>query len=76
MPSQLIPARSLVNLHDALVVLLAVQDPEDGQEQVDDIEIQADGGRDFLLHMVVSHDQLGVHQDIPAEDQRTDDSIP
>lgn len=41
-----------------LVVLLAVQNAQDGQEQVDDIEVQADSRGDLLLDMVVSHDKL------------------
>lgn len=43
------------------VVLLAVQDPEDGQEQVQDIEVEADGSRDLLFDLVVADDQLNVH---------------
>ena len=76
MPSNFISRVSFANRRGALIIVLAVQNPQNSQEQVDDIEIQADGGRNLLLHMVVSHDQLGVHQNISAEDQRTHNSIP
>ena len=42
----------------ALVVLLAVQNPENGQEQVEDIEVEADGCRNLLFHLVMTDDQL------------------
>lgn len=54
----------------ALVVLLAVQDPQNRKEQVDDIEVQADCRSDLLLHMMVPDDQLGVYENVAAEDER------
>ena len=41
-----------------LVVLLAVEDPENRQEEVQDVKVEADGGGDFLLDLVVADDQL------------------
>jgi hypothetical protein len=32
-----------------LVILLAVEDPQDGEEEVEDVEVQADRSSDFLL---------------------------
>lgn len=60
---------------EVLVVLLAVQYPKNGQEQVDDIQIQADRCSNLLLDMVMPHDQLRIHQDIPTEDESTDDAV-
>lgn len=41
-----------------LVVLLAVEDPEDGQEEVENVEVKADRGGDLLFDLVVANDQL------------------
>ena len=43
-----------------LVALLAVQDPQDSEEQIDDVQIQADSGRDLLLDVIVSDNELQV----------------
>lgn len=53
-----------------LVILLAVQDPQNRKEQVDDIEVQADCRSNLLLHMVVPDDQLGVDENVAAKDER------
>lgn len=58
-----------------LVVLLAVQNAQDREEQVDNVQVQADRGGNLLLNVVLPHDQLGIHEDIPAEDQRSQTSI-
>lgn len=52
-----------------LVLLLAVKDTKDGEEQVDNVEIQADGGSNLLLDVVRAHDELGVDEDVAAEDK-------
>ena len=52
-----------------LVVLLAVENPEDGKEQVDYVQVKRDSCSDLLLNMIVAHDELGVDQDIAAEDE-------
>jgi hypothetical protein len=44
----------------ALVVVLRVEDPQNREEEVDDVEVQRDGRRNLLLHVVVAHDQLRV----------------
>ena len=59
-----------------VVVALAVEDTQDRQEQVQDIQVQTDGCRNFLLHMVMAHDQLGVDEDVAAEDESRDDAVP
>lgn len=48
---------------------MAVQDTQNRKEQVDDVQIQADGGSNLLLDVVVAQDELGVDEDVPAEDQ-------
>ena len=57
------------------VALLAIQDPQDSEEQVNDIEIEADRRGDFFLYVIMPHDELGVHQDISAEDEGGDDTV-
>ena len=42
---------------------------ENGEEQVDDIKIETDSSRNFLLNMVMSHNELGIHQDVAREYQ-------
>ena len=59
----------------SLVVVLRVQDPQDGKEEVDDVQVQRDGRCDLLLDVVVAHDQLRVHQDVAGEDQGGDHSV-
>lgn len=63
-----VPSR-ITNAPRSLVVLLAVQDAQDGEEQVDNVQIEADGGGDLLLDVVLTHDQLGVDEDVAAEDE-------
>lgn len=53
---------------DTLVVLLAVEDSKNGEEQVDDVQVQADSSGNLLLNMVVSHDELGVDQNVSREE--------
>ena len=58
-----------------LVVLLAIQYPQNRQEEVDHVQVQADRRRDLLLNMIVSHDKLRVNQDVAAEDERSDNTV-
>jgi hypothetical protein len=58
-----------------LVVVLAVQDPEDGQEQVDNVQVEGDGCRNLFLNVIMSHDKLRVYEDIAAEDKCGDNTI-
>lgn len=58
-----------------LVVRLAVEDAQDGEEKVDDVEIQADCGGNLLLNMVVAHNHLSVDEDVAAEDEGSEASI-
>jgi len=51
------------------VVGLAVEDAQNGEEQVDDVEVQANGGGNLLFHVVLAHDELRVDEDVSAEDE-------
>lgn len=62
-------------VNPTLVVLLAVQDSENGQEQVDDIEVERDGCCNLLLDMVVSHDELCIDQDVTTENECTNNAV-
>lgn len=53
-----------------LVVLLAVEDSEDGKEQVDNVQIKRDGRSNFLFNVIMAHNELSIHQDISTEDER------
>lgn len=57
------------------VVALAVKDAQDGEEEVDDVEVEANGGGDFLLDVVLAHDELSVDEDIGAEDEGRDAAV-
>jgi len=57
------------------VVVLAVQDAQNRQEQIQHVKIQRDRRRDLFLDMVVAHDELRVDEDIAREDQRRDDPV-
>jgi len=52
---------TLLHIPRALVVLLAVEDSEDRKEQVDNVEVEANGSCDLLLDVVVSHNELSIH---------------
>jgi len=54
---------------------LAIEDSENGEEQVDDIELEADSSCNFLLNVVVSHVELSVHKNISGEDQSSESAI-
>ena len=58
-----------------LVVLLAVEDPEDGEEQVDDVQVKRDSRSNFLFNVIMAHNELGIHQDISTEDERCHGSV-
>ena len=58
-----LPSRSLLGM-SLLVALLRVQDAQNGKKQVDDIEVQRNGRRNLLLHMVVPHNHLRVQQNV------------
>ena len=58
-----------------LIVLLAVEDPKDGKEQVDNVKVKRDSCSNLLLNMIVAHNKLSVHQDIPTEDERCHRSV-
>jgi hypothetical protein len=62
-----------INSH--LVILLAVEDAQDGQEQVDNVQVQADGGGNLLLDVVLAQDHLGINQDVAAKDEGGDAAV-
>lgn len=53
-----------------LIVRLAVENAQNGEEEVDDVQVQADRRRNLLLDMMLPHHHLRIHQDISTEDQR------
>lgn len=58
-----------------LVVLLAVENAQYRKEQVDNIQVQADSSSDLLFHVMMAQDQLGIDQDVPAEDQSSQSTV-
>lgn len=52
-----------------LVVGLRVENAKNGQEQVDNIEIQADGSRNLFFNVVLAHNHLRIDENIGAENQ-------
>lgn len=58
-----------------LVILLAVENPKNSQEQVDNIQVQRNRRSNLLLNMVMPHDQLSINQNITREDQRRNSAI-
>ena len=52
-----------------LVVLLAVEYPENGKEQIDDVQVERDSRSNLLFDMIVTHNELGVHQNVTTEDE-------
>lgn len=58
-----------------LVVVLAVQDAQNGQEEVNNIQVQGDRSLDLVIEVVVAHNQLRVHEDIPREDKSSKDAV-
>lgn len=58
-----------------LVVVLAVQNAQDGEEQVENVQVQADARGNVFIHVIVSHDQLSVHEDVAAEDEGCDTAV-
>ena len=75
LPSQLQVSSVICLPQLTLVVLLAVEYPEDGKEQVDNVQVKRDSRSNLLLNMVVAHDKLSVHQNISAEDERCHGSV-
>jgi hypothetical protein len=55
--------------HQRLVVRLAVENAQDGEEEVDDIEVKADGSGDLLLDVMMTQDKLRVDEDVTTEDE-------
>lgn len=66
-----LPAKSI----RSSVVVLRVQNPQDGEEQVNNVEVQRNGRRNLLFDMVVAHDHLRVNQDVAREDQGADNAV-
>jgi hypothetical protein len=50
-----------------LVIRLTVQDAQDGEEQVDDVQIQADGSGNLLLDVMLTQNHLRIDEYIAAE---------
>jgi len=56
--------------YTVLIIALAVEDPQDREEQIDDVQIETDGSGNLLFDMVLAKDQLGVHENIAREYER------
>lgn len=52
-----------------LVVRLAVEDAQNGKEEVNDVEVQADSSGDLFFDVVMAKDKLGVDQNVPTENE-------
>ena len=53
------------------VLFHGVQDAQQVDKEVDDVQVQVDGGQDVLLRGQLVHQKVRVVDDEPAEDQRT-----
>lgn len=60
---------------DILVVRLAVENTQNSEEQVDDVQVQADGGGNLLLNVVVAHNHLRIDEDVAAEDEGCESAV-
>ena len=58
-----------------ILVVLVVKDSKNGEEQVNDVQVQADSGGDLLLDVELPHDELGVNEDVDAEDEGSDAAV-
>ena len=66
---------STLNPTLGLIVVLAVQDSEDGEEEVENVKVKADACGNLLFDVIMSHDQLSVDEDIATEDQGRNHAI-
>lgn len=57
------------------VLLHGVEQTQDVQEEVDNVQVQVDGGQDVLLGGELLHEQVGVVDDETAEYQGSGSSI-
>lgn len=62
-------------VRNTLVVLLAIENPQDSEEEVDDVEVKRDRCCNLLLNMVVAHHKLRIDQDVSAENQGSDGAV-
>ena len=57
----------------ALAVIEVIKDAEKVEEEIDDIEIEGDGGMDVLLSRHLVHDHVGVVDDVEGKEHCTAD---
>ena len=69
------PPQPQTHVRTTLVLVLRVQDAEDGEEEVDDVEVERNGRGNLLLDMVMAHNHLRVHQNVCREDECADDTV-
>jgi hypothetical protein len=69
------PTQGRPQPHPSQLIILVIENAQDSQEQIEDIEIERDGGGDLLLDMIVAHDQLGIDEDISGEDEGGDGAV-
>jgi hypothetical protein len=58
-----------------LVVVLAVEDPQDSQEQVQDVQVERNRSSDLFLDVVVTDHKLCVDENVSREDQSSHDAV-
>jgi hypothetical protein len=58
-----------------LVVVLAVENPQNSQEQVQNVQVKADRRGDLLLDVIVTDDKLRVDENVSREDQSSHDPV-
>lgn len=57
------------------VIGLPVKDTQNSEKEVDDVEIEADGGSDFFFDVMLAQDKLGVDEYVGAEDEGGETAI-
>jgi hypothetical protein len=58
-----------------LVVVLAIEDPQNSQEQVQDVQVEANRSGDLFLDVVVTDHELCVNKNVSREDQSSHDAV-
>lgn len=58
-----------------LVVVLAVENPQNSQEQVQDIQIERNRSGNLFLDVVVADHELGIDEDVAREDQSSHNAV-
>ena len=65
----IVTCNSLFQHNDCSLPIDFLQDLEDLDEEVDDVQVELDGGQDVLLGAESGHDHLSVHDDEQREEE-------